>query len=210
MMSTAIAGRLSGCRVFFLRPVSMGLTGLLIIFFAGPQSAQASLSAASVQDGAGNNMSNAVQRGLCSIAQAGGADVSAHENWTHYAGFLAATPLRPDVDSDQDGLCDEFSVDNDADGMSDAAEAVAGTSSTNRDSVLAITDIKFVNSQRFIFWQGGQTATQLLMRCTQLTATGGEWVAIHTNLPPTNPSEPMLDPAAGNGPWFYRIIVPIP
>jgi hypothetical protein len=184
--------------------------GLLLFFLAIPKSAPASFSAASVQDGAGSSMSNAVQRGLCSIAQPGGVDVSAHENWTHYAGFLAAAPLRPDVDTDQDGLCDEFAADNDADGMGDIAEAAAGTSSTNKDSVLAITDIKFVNSQRFIFWQGGQIATQFLMRCTRLSATGGNWVVIHTNLPPTNPAEALIDAAAGSGPWFYRIVVPIP
>jgi len=183
---------------------------MIILFCAGPKAARASLSAASVPDGSGNSLSNGVQRGLCLIAQAGGVDVSAHGSLTHYAGFLAATPLRPDVDSDRDGLCDEFSADNDADGMSDVAELEAGTSPTNKDSLLAITDIKLVNSQRFIFWQGGQTATQWLMRCTRLTATGGDWVVIHTNLPPTNPAEAMLDPTAGNGPWFYRIIVPIP
>jgi|GEM_PF-5694551 len=210
MMSTVTAGRSSGCGVFFSHPARLILAGMIILFCAGPKAARASLSAASVPDGSGNSLSNGVQRGLCLIAQAGGVDVSAHGSLTHYAGFLAATPLRPDVDSDRDGLCDEFSADNDADGMSDVAELEAGTSPTNKDSLLAITDIKLVNSQRFIFWQGGQTATQWLMRCTRLTATGGDWVVIHTNLPPTNPAEAMLDPTAGNGPWFYRIIVPIP
>lgn len=83
-------------------------------------------------------------------------------------------------DTDSDGLSDSNEVktyrtspilaDSDFDGMNDARELVAGTSPTNRSSILSVACALLPNGQKKLSWFGVQGRTYTFQYCDSLSA----------------------------------------
>jgi hypothetical protein len=157
----------------------------------------------------------------------------------NYAGFLTSLVLRPDLDHDQDGLCDEVDFDNDNDGLEDAAEILgswfdpatatdpnnrdtdgdglsdgaeytAGTDPANNASVLAITGIRREGGAMRVSWTGGTSARQILMRRMNLADPEESWVPILSINPPTLTTISVDDFGATNRVYYYKIEIERP
>ena len=159
----------------------------------------------SALDGSGAHMTNGTLVAFTAGGQSGGIGYGTGNDLQNYAGFLAGILLHGNLDTDQDGLADEMDADNDGDGMIDRHELVAGTEVSNSNSLLRILTITAAGLGQQVEWQGGVVATQRLMRKRDLMDAGESWLAIYTNLPPTDELTGTVDTTATNGPYFYRI-----
>lgn len=135
----------------------------------------------SVLDGSGTVSSGGGYTNISAAGQPGGISISSGGNYVNQAGFLNTFSLKPGLDSDGDGLVDEVDMDNDndqladatelagsafsptsltgvnvadsdGDGVSDGAEAVAGTNPTNVNSLLEIVAITNAVGGRSVAW----------------------------------------------------------
>jgi len=97
------------------------------------------------------------------------------------------------------------SLDSDGDGMSDWDEIVAGTDPNDPNSLLRILNIEKIPSGWKLEWQGGSNVSQYVDAATDLTL--GDWLTIHTNLPPTVITNDLIDVGVTNGNRFYRVRV---
>jgi len=159
----------------------------------------------SAWDGSGAHMTNGTLSAFTAGGQSGGIGYATGSTLQNYAGFLAGTILYGDLDTDRDGLADEMDADNDGDGMIDRHELIAGTEVSNSNSLLRILAITAAGPAQQVEWQGGVVATQRLMRKRDLMDAGEPWLAIYTNLPPTDALTGTIDTTATNGPYFYRV-----
>jgi hypothetical protein len=82
---------------------------------------------ARVLNGCGGWASNGSYRTVLAAFQPCPVGTSKGDHHINYSGFLQSFVLRPDLDTDGDGLCDENDLDNDGDRLSDEVE-LAGTS----------------------------------------------------------------------------------
>ena len=115
-------------------------------------------------------------------------------------------PYRVDVslDSDDDGLPDAWELarglnaldatganstsgDFDGDEFSNWSEYIADTDPRDASSFLQVTGIQLVPGGVQVSWQGGVLAIQVLQQRLGLEA-GFDWVDVHSNFPPTDPS----------------------
>jgi len=100
--------------------------GLGFLFLsAGLLSAQLT-QPCSVADGSGARSEGGDWIHVSAGAQPGGIARSESGAVMNYSGFLGCAILRPDLDTDGDGLADEIDLDNDNDGLGDTLE-MAGT-----------------------------------------------------------------------------------
>lgn len=138
-----------------------------------------------------------------------------HQEHEHFT-----DPNNPDTDGD--GMPDKWELDNglnplttagdhgasaDADGdtVPNVSEYAADTVPTNRSSFLGISGIEISGGSAVLHWHGGVLATQWVERSQSLTSTGGTWVTVLTNLPPTSVSSNWTDEIENEMPIFYRI-----
>lgn len=138
----------------------------------------------SVLGGAGNRSASAfgVASNIYAVAQPGGTGVSLGGDYVLWAGFINTFSLRPNLDTDGDGVHDEVDVDNDGDGLldweeltgsafggrvvtdpnnpdtdgdgvSDGEEAAAGTDPTDPDCFLRILSLTENDGQKTVTWR---------------------------------------------------------
>lgn len=136
---------------------------------AGTTLAQSNIS--SVLDGSGGLASGGGMTNISAAGQPGGISVSSDGALVNYAGFLNTFAMRPTLDTDSDGIIDEYDTDNDndqladldeitgsgfspgtstdvnnpdtdADGTTDGGEAIAGTDPTDLNANLRIVDMR--------------------------------------------------------------------
>lgn len=171
----------------------------------------------SVLDGSGSTSSGGSFTNFSAAGQPGGITVSSGGSYVNQAGFLNTFFLRPNLDTDGDGVVDELDQDNDGDGLadvaeiggsgfspttptgvntadsdgdgaSDGAESVAGTDPTNLDALLEIIRINQTGGQD-IGWLARGGKTYVLHARTNLLA--GNFTPIATNTA-----------VGGIAPWF--------
>ncbi|MEI6562857.1 MAG: protease pro-enzyme activation domain-containing protein [bacterium] len=99
----------------------------------------------------------------------------------------------------------EALADQDQDGMPTWAEWLSDTDPTNKYSVLSVVGFSGDENGIKVEWQGGEMATQFLERCMDLSAAGGIWDTLFTNLPPTATLTNVVDAGRTNPILFYRI-----
>lgn len=171
----------------------------------------------SVLDGSGTRSSGGSFTNISAAGQPGGIAVSSGGSYVNQAGFLNTFSLRPNLDTDGDGLADELDQDNDGDGLADAteiggsgfspttptgvntadtdgdgipdgAESVAGTDPTNIDALLEMIRINQAGGQD-VAWVARGGKTYVLLARTNLLA--GTYTPIATNTA-----------VGGVAPWF--------
>ncbi len=171
----------------------------------------------SVLDSSGTTSSGGSFTNISAAGQSGGITVSSGGSYVNQAGFLNSFSLRPDLDTDGDGLADELDQDNDGDGLADAteiggsgfspttptgvntadsdgdgipdgAEAVAGTDPTNIDALLEIIRINQAGGQN-VAWIARGGKTYVLHARTNLLAGNLTPIATNTAI-------------GGIAPWF--------
>ena len=151
-------------------------------------------------------MSNGTIAGLTAGGQVvAGQNASRDGRFANYSGFLASVLMRPMLDTDGDGLCNELDGDNDTDGLPDGDELLADTNPNDFESALAFLSVaRQIGGGMRLEWKGGIQARQVLMRRDSMTS--GEWVALTTNLPPTPEVTHFGDNSATKPGVFYRIV----
>ena len=93
----------------------------------------------------------------------------------------------------------------DGDPMLTWEEYIADTIPTNGNSFLAITGISdYVDGIR-VMWKGGTNAWQCLQTREDLMATGEQWLAVFTNVPPTPGTTNYLHQSVTNRVLYYRL-----
>ncbi len=138
-------------------------------------------------------------------------------------GNLDAMPDGPDIDGvprPLDGNADGVAMvdmgayefanplsDTDGDGMSDAAEALAGTDPTDPSSRLAMLDVQATHGTVVIQWMGGAGTPHILERTTVLGADASDWKPLVTNAAPAATLFEYIDEAGDAEAAFYRITV---
>lgn len=155
---------------------------LVIAFVAGAVSASAQYTnRSSVLDGSGTRSAGGSFTNISAAGQPGGIAVSSGGGYVNQAGFLNTFSLKPNLDTDSDGLADEVDMDNDndsladaselsgssfapvtatlpnvadsdGDGLSDAQEAVAGTNPNDLNAGLEFVAITNAAGQRHVAW----------------------------------------------------------
>lgn len=139
---------------------------------------------------------------------------------TDLCGHAASATQRVSVidasDGDDDGMPGDWEfrhfggptnavaeVDSDLDGIPNLDEYIADTDPTNTASHLHFTQIWPEGNQMLFDWQGGVAAWQWL-EVYDPTLSGGVWLALSTNVPPTPVvvRQTNLIPGSLTNPWF--------
>lgn len=115
------------------------MPGILALLSTAAIAAADYTNASFVLDGAGHWSSGGTYSNISAVAQPGGVGISTDGSLRNHAGFLNTFVLRPDLDTDGDGLANEWDADNDNDGLVDETElagtAFSPTSVTDPNSV---------------------------------------------------------------------------
>ncbi len=173
----------------------------------------------SVLDGSGARSTGGVYTHISAAGQPGGIRESAVGELVHQAGFLQTFSMRPELDTDGDGLADEADRDNDgdalmdvdelsgasfdpatatevnltdtdSDGASDGQESVAGTDPLNIDAVFEIVTATNSAANRTIVWTARSNRTYSILYANPPALPLTNLLAVVTN----------RDPASG--PWY--------
>ena len=155
--------------------------GLLMLALTWASSPAQRTNTSSVLDSSGTRSTGGSFTNISAAGQPGGIAESAGGGLIHQAGFLHTFFLRPDLDTDGDGIANEADPDNDndgltdsteiggdafdpatatmvnqldtdEDGMSDGQEAIAGSDPTDVGAHLYITSIVNTNGTREVAW----------------------------------------------------------
>ena len=104
------------------------------------------------------------------------------------------------------GPCYVVELQNpDGDPMPTWEEYIADTIPTDGNSFLAITGVSASVDGIRIMWKGGTNAWQCLESREDLVATGEQWLAVFTNVPPTPGTTNYLHHSATNRVLYYRL-----
>lgn len=196
-----------------------GVVGWMVVavWLAGSDGLAQFTNRSSVLDGSGGTSSGGSFTNISAAGQPGGIAVSSGGSFVNQAGFLNTFSLRPNLDTDGDGLANELDSDNDGDGLADLAEiegsgfspvtptqvnvadtdgdgvpdgseSVAGTDPSNPNALLEVFRIAQAGGQQ-IQWTARGGKTYRVLARTNLLA--GTFTPIATN-------------TAGGGvaPWF--------
>lgn len=185
--------------------LNVGSVATILILFLSITAPAQILQTHAVAACSGGTMTNGELSAVGVCGQPGGSQSSTGGRFIHYAGYLGTMILQPQSDTDADGLCNELDADNDADGMPDLAEIVAGTSPMLSGSLLAFTHMEVVSGQVRLQWIGGTSASQYLLRSRDAGAPRSEWSIVRTNLPPTAVTGSAADALPATGTFFYRL-----
>jgi hypothetical protein len=175
-----------------------GLCALAAWLTAIPASAQ--ITNAGVLVGSGGWTGNATHRALLSAHEFSPATGATNASLVTRTGFFLTFTLRPSLDTDGDGLCDEDDGDNDNDGLADTTElrgggtgegvsnpqladsdgdgsndgdeAAAGTDPGNASSAFRIVEMSRSRGQVAIVWQSREGVAYEVM-----TDTNPAWLA---------------------------------
>jgi len=154
----------------------------------------------SVVDAAGDWSAGGSYSNINAVAQPSGVSTSRTGQLLNYAGFLSTFSLRPDLDTDGNGIPDELDPDNDGDaledteelsgsafspitatdvndpdtdgdGMSDGDEALSGTNPQDTNSLLVITEIGWLTNGYDVTWLARSNVTYEVYFDNNLTDT---------------------------------------
>lgn len=157
---------------------------------------------ASVLDGSGTLASGGPYSQISATAQPGGVAESGGDGFINRAGFLNQFILRPELDTDCDGLADELDGDNDndqlpdwtelngfafkpctptlvnvadsdGDGVDDGAEAAAGTNPTDAEARFELVEINRMKSVCQLAWRARGNHEQLYVVRARTSLLGG-------------------------------------
>ena len=201
---------------------------LLAVFSATLAFSQEHRRLSTVQDGSGVLSTNTVSihsvnyRHVSAGSQPGGVSTSTNGTFANYAGFLQAVDIkRPNLDTDNDGVSDELSTDNDGDGLTDiveiegsnfqpatvtevniadtdgdgvtdGGEAIAGTDPTDDQIYLQILDIRNTGGNREISYMAREGKEY------HIRAADGSYRRPITEL------GTQQEPRGGSGDWLVR------
>jgi hypothetical protein len=192
---------------------------LLLLLTAAPGYG-ALTNTSQVVDGAGAWSSGGTYSNVNAVAQPGGVSISRNGSMINYAGFLNTVALRPALDTDGDGIINEYDPDNDGDdledseelsgsefspttvtdlndadsdddGMSDGEESVAGTDPLDVNALLAITAVTDLTNGTQISWLARSNKTYEVLWRTSLT-NAGDYTSMDT----------VTVSAVAAGPWY--------
>lgn len=199
-------------------PFSIRCCGwILCSILATQMPSMAYTNRSSVIDGSGGLSAGGSFTNYSAAGQPGGIQESAGGSYVNQAGFLQTFNLKPDLDTDGDGLANELDRDNDGDQLADAAEIGGGsfspvtpTSVNQADSdgddasdgaeALAGTDPTDAMSVFEVFRIAQSSGQQILW-----TARGGKTYIVHArpNLLSGSFTPIATNVAAGgSAPWF--------
>jgi len=170
---------------------TLSIISVIIVCAAFTVHAQNYTNYSTCLDGAGDWSSGGSYSNISAIAQPGGIAVSRNGDLINYAGFLNTFVLKPGLDTDGNGIPNEYDPDNDADGIDDLGEilgtnfnpetasevnvadtdadgiidgqeAVAGTNPQDANSALQIVSITEDTGSREIQWEARQDKTYII------------------------------------------------
>lgn len=107
---------------------------MLLLVLAGSVAAQFT-NRSSVLDSSGTRSTGGGFTNVSAAGQPGGIATSSGGSLVNQAGFLSTFSLKPDLDTDGDGLADELDQDNDNDGLVDDTE-IGGSAFTPTSATL--------------------------------------------------------------------------
>lgn len=119
----------------FVRCVVVGVTALMVTSTHAEFENRSSVLDSSGQRSSGGSFTN-----VSAAGQPGGIAISTSGAIINQAGFLNTLLLRPDLDTDADGLVDELDPDNDNDTLSDADEIGGGLFSPGTPTLVNVAD----------------------------------------------------------------------
>lgn len=196
----------------------MSTTFLFLLLLPLNIVAQSYSNISSVVDGLGSISAGGMYTNLSAAAQPSSIGISSGGTLVNYSGFLNTFSLRPNLDTDGDGLANEVDSDNDNDQLSDAAElagtaftpttvtdinnpdsdgdgandgneATAGTNPDDLDSLFKIIGISHNPSEATVSWTGRSGKTYYIYQSDDLVAGA-------TNLMSTT------NVTGGTAPWY--------
>ena len=162
-----------------------------------------------VLDGCGGWASNNSCRTVLAAFQPCPVGTAKSDHHINYSGFLQSFVLRPELDTDGDGLCDENDLDNDGDRLSDDVElagiafdpvtatdpqqadsdgdqlsdrdeSIAGTNPWDENSRLWICDIASINHQIVLNWRSRKDYRYAVLMGSSVTGLAANPVVLDT------------------------------
>lgn len=173
----------------------------MLIFMAVAGAARAYQNATLAVSACGSRLSGGRYTSIGSLDPLGGQGMQAGRLYNH-SGFAAGFILQPQTAFS--GLADEWNPDNDLDGMGDAQELIAGTSPTDRDSVLAVACTVLPNGQKWLSWFGVRGRVYTLQYADSLAPDA--WQSYPGEIAGADAAVELID-AEGMSRRFYRVKV---
>lgn len=172
-----------------------------------------------VLDGSGTRASGGSYTNLSAAGQPGGISESSGGGYFNQAGFLNTFFLKPNLDTDGDGVPDEADWDNDSDGLADATEIAGSAFSPVTPTGVNAADSDgdgVSDGEESVAGTNPQDADALLKIAAVTNAAGGRsvtWIArsnrtytVRYALSPAQPVTNVLTTVTATGPasapWY--------